>query len=285
MLTTDDTYSINRGRAQNSNTSGSSAPTDLAGFFISTPLVGSAANIPNKRACLVSRFELPTPYGLREQSSQKGIQDMQNQLVFKGKALTPVILNNQPFLTTRQVAVALYKGGVTSVPPFAERCTQKLYNNHADEFTPDMSFLTTIDTPGGKQQVRVFSLRGCHLLAMFSKTPVAKEFRRWVLDLIEQHNTTPALPDMKSLGGLVKSCAAAAMRAEFGKAMTDMVYTERFKSIIREALKQTVDDDFEFGVWKDIVASSLAARCSNMVREKEKQLRQKIAAEIMGVKQ
>lgn len=34
---------------------------------------------------------------------------------------------------------------------------------------------------------RIFSLRGCHLLAMFARTPVAKAFRRWVLDVIEQY--------------------------------------------------------------------------------------------------
>lgn len=58
-------------RAQNSDTSGQTAPIVFAGFFISTDLVGSVANILNKRACLVSRFELPTPYGLREHPLKK----------------------------------------------------------------------------------------------------------------------------------------------------------------------------------------------------------------------
>lgn len=278
MLTTDNTYSINRGRAQNSTNIGIYAPDRFGDFLLPVLNFGGAENTTGasriiSRECLhvLSPRNLA---GLGNFSKKANI--MQNQLTFKNHTFTPIIVNNQPYFGVLQIGVALNYARPELV--------NKVYNNHADEFTPDMSFLTTIDPPGGKQQVRVFSLRGCHLLAMFSKTPVAKEFRRWVLDLIEQHNTTPALPDMKSLGGLVKSCAAAAMRAEFEKAMTDMVYTERFKSIIREALKQTVDDDFEFGVWKDIVASSLAARCSNMVREKEKQLRQKIAAEILETK-
>lgn len=41
------------------------------------------------------------------------------------------------------------------------------------------------------KKVRVFSLRGAHLIAMFASTPVAKEFRRWVLDLIEKEATVP----------------------------------------------------------------------------------------------
>ena len=102
-----------------------------------------------------------------------------NELTFKSHTLTPIIINNLPFLRVPQIECSLnYRSGKLL----------QIFNRHADEFTPDMSFLTTIDTNGGKQQVRVFSLRGCHLLAMFSKTPVAKEFRRWVLDLIEQHN-------------------------------------------------------------------------------------------------
>lgn len=38
------------------------------------------------------------------------------------------------------------------------------------------------------ERVRIFSLRGCHLLAMFARTPVAKAFRRWVLDVLDALN-------------------------------------------------------------------------------------------------
>ena len=34
--------------------------------------------------------------------------------------------------------------------------------------------------------MRVFSLRGCHLLGMLARTKVAKEFRHWVLDVLEK---------------------------------------------------------------------------------------------------
>ena len=44
-----------------------------------------------------------------------------------------------------------------------------------------------LDTVNLTVRVRIFSLRGCHLLAMFARTPVAKAFRRWVLDVIEQY--------------------------------------------------------------------------------------------------
>ena len=51
-----------------------------------------------------------------------------------------------------------------------------------------MTQLVEIQTAGGLQQVRVFSLRGAHLLGMLARTEKAKEFRRWVLDVIESHN-------------------------------------------------------------------------------------------------
>lgn len=76
MLTTDNTYSINRGRAENSKSSGFTAPTDLAGFFISALKGRECEEYPNNSARLLSCFQLPTPYGLREQSSEKGKVDM-----------------------------------------------------------------------------------------------------------------------------------------------------------------------------------------------------------------
>lgn len=160
---------------------------------------------------------------------------MNNQLTFKSHIFTPIIINNLPYLGVPQIGEALgyVKGGIS---------VAKIYDSHADEFTPDMSFLTTVDTAGGKQQVRVFSLRGCHLLAMFSKTPVAKEFRRWVLDLIESHNQLSEnivqLPqvqvDMKAIGGMVKRCAAVAIRDEL-----ESMYQVKAENIdLKNRLKQ-----------------------------------------------
>ncbi|MFN2858042.1 P22AR C-terminal domain-containing protein, partial [Escherichia coli] len=45
---------------------------------------------------------------------------------------------------------------------------------------------TSKSTRNLKKKVRVFSLRGAHLIAMFARTPVAKEFRRWVLDILDR---------------------------------------------------------------------------------------------------
>lgn len=175
-----------------------------------------------------------------------------NELTFKSHTLTPIIVKNQPYLGYPQIADALQYRNT--------RIVSDVYNRHADEFTPDMSFLTTVDTTGGKQQVRVFSLRGCHLLAMFSKTPVAKEFRKWVLDLIEQRRQevdkpvivsehTRSLPSGKKeivlsekakaeIGGIVKSCVAFAVREELAAIMSGSGKTEYWEVSDRDLLYQ-----------------------------------------------
>ena len=61
-----------------------------------------------------------------------------------------------------------------------------LYSRNADEFTSDMTQVMRLPTAGGVQQVRVFSLRGAHLLGMLANTDKAKAFRRWVLDVLDK---------------------------------------------------------------------------------------------------
>lgn len=66
----------------------------------------------------------------------------------------------------------------------------QIYSRYSDEFTANMS--TTLKervvrkTGSVKMVVRFFSLRGAHLVAMFASTPKAKEFRRWVLDILDK---------------------------------------------------------------------------------------------------
>lgn len=108
-------------------------------------------------------------------------------LTFQSITLDVIDRGGQPWITLSQVATALYKGGGQSDVPFAVRNIQKLFARHADEFTDSMTAVVKLPTAGGEQDVRIFSLRGCHLLAMFARTPVAKEFRRWVLDVLDNY--------------------------------------------------------------------------------------------------
>ncbi|MDA3519541.1 Bro-N domain-containing protein [Acinetobacter baumannii] len=101
-----------------------------------------------------------------------------NALVFQSSTLEPVQLSdNQIWVTASDLAKALgYK---------QENAVSKIFNRNSDEFTDDMT--QVIDNPRiPNLGMRIFSLRGCHLIAMFSRTDVAKAFRKWVLDVIEK---------------------------------------------------------------------------------------------------
>lgn len=67
-----------------------------------------------------------------------------------------------------------------------ETAITKLFNRNIEEFSSSMTRLVEVKTKGGTQLIRAFSLRGCHLITFFARTPVAKEFRKWVLDVLEK---------------------------------------------------------------------------------------------------
>ncbi|OOF85600.1 hypothetical protein BKG93_04320 [Rodentibacter ratti] len=112
-------------------------------------------------------------------------------LTFQNTTLSVIDRNNQIWLSSIEVGKALgYSSPVDGV--------RKLYNSHQDEFTPNMTALIDMRTNGGMQKVRIFSLRGCHLIGMLSHTKVAKDFRKWVLDILDKETEQPkqlALPE------------------------------------------------------------------------------------------
>lgn len=111
---------------------------------------------------------------------------MSQALCFNEITFSPVTHQNSLWIRAAELARAL---GFTREDKVAQ-----IYQRHADEFTPDMTQLIEIvaepqnEVPGnmGAGRCRIFSLRGCHLLAMFARTPVAKQFRRWVLDVLDK---------------------------------------------------------------------------------------------------
>jgi hypothetical protein len=110
-----------------------------------------------------------------------------NALTFQDTAFEVIERAGQPWLRGLQVASALgYENPTADI--------LNLYTRNADEFTDSMTALVELDTAGGKQQVRIFSLRGAHLLGMFARTAKAAEFRRWVLDVLDHQAAPPAPP-------------------------------------------------------------------------------------------
>lgn len=105
------------------------------------------------------------------------------ELTFHNTNFSYMEMAGQVWLTAAEVGEAL---GYSD-----DKAIHRLYRKHANEFTVNMTGVVKVTTPGGVQDSRVFSLRGAHLMGMFSRTPVAKEFRRWVLDILDRevHNS------------------------------------------------------------------------------------------------
>lgn len=66
----------------------------------------------------------------------------------------------------------------------AEHVT-RLFNRRKDEFGAAETTMIDVQTAGGVQKVRVFSLRGARLLAILADTEPSKRFRRWILDVLD----------------------------------------------------------------------------------------------------
>ena len=109
---------------------------------------------------------------------------MTTALTFNDVTLSPITYQNSLWIRAVELARALgYSDG---------SIVSRLYRKHADEFAPEMTQLIEISAEdrsgllGSAGRCRIFSLRGCHLVAMFARTPVAKAFRRWVLDVLDK---------------------------------------------------------------------------------------------------
>lgn len=106
-------------------------------------------------------------------------------LSFQNTQFDIVDHHGQPWLQATQIAQAL---GYAK-----EDAVSRIYRRNAGEFTPCMTETVNLTVSGNLQkEVRIFSLRGAHLLAMFARTEVAAEFRRWVLDVLDHQPAVPA---------------------------------------------------------------------------------------------
>lgn len=120
------------------------------------------------------------------ENNREGNIDMNSvqakELTFQKTEFHPVPHAGSFWLTSSELAAALgYKK--------SDAVTQ-IYSRYNDEFTESMSTtlkMSVVRKTGAVEiPVRVFSLRGAHLIAMFATTDKAKEFRRWVLDILDR---------------------------------------------------------------------------------------------------
>lgn len=131
-------------------------------------------------------------------------------LCFNEFTFSPVIRDSQPWFKSSELARALgYKD---------ENSVRRIYERNADEFTENMTqVVENLDTVNLTVRARIFSLRGCHLLAMFARTPVAKAFRRWVLDVIEQYGDRVPVDAQTPITGALSRISSRTIAGELHK--------------------------------------------------------------------
>lgn len=114
-------------------------------------------------------------------------------LSFNGVNLSPVEREGQIWMTSADLAQALGYKETDSIT--------RIYNRNKGEFSESMTttvisnqtskLTASLKTRGLTVKTRIFSLRGCHMIAMFARTDVAKSFRKWVLDILDREVGAP----------------------------------------------------------------------------------------------
>lgn len=158
-----------------------------------------------------------------------------NTLTFNEVNFNPIERNGQIWLTSKEIAKALGYKNSTSI--------NKIYNANADEFTDSMTQTTdsvvSSKTKGLTVKTRLFSLRGCHALAMFARTKIAKAFRVWVLDILDKEIGAPVQVSILSAVADRKPLVAA---VNVFCAKTGAIYSDVWKMIHQRFSLESVND-------------------------------------------
>lgn len=122
---------------------------------------------------------------------------------FQGFAFNPVTEGGAIWFTSTELAKAL---GYKKTDDISQ-----IYARNADEFSESMSLTLNMKVNGinnslRNKSVRVYSLRGAHLVAMFASTPKAKDFRRWALDILDREVQDSPIAKQFSDEELVSLC-------------------------------------------------------------------------------
>lgn len=145
-------------------------------------------------AVVEARRPMPTKQSATYPTNHLG--KVMHTLSFNGVTLTPVHHNSQIYLTSAELAKALGYARSDYI--------STIYNRNIDEFSSDMTLTVKLSVKGfgngnSEKETRIFSLRGCHLIAMFARTPVAKDFRKWVLDILDREVGAPVMTETKPI--------------------------------------------------------------------------------------
>lgn len=111
------------------------------------------------------------------------------ELMFQDQAIRLIERDGKKWASAADIARALGYSRSDKVT--------RIFDRHRAEFSESMTRLVetpTLGVPGNLvTESRIFSLRGAHLIGMFARTDKAQEFRRWILDVLDSHQTPRSL--------------------------------------------------------------------------------------------
>lgn len=136
---------------------------------------------------------------------------------FGGQSYPLIDRAGVPHLAARDLARALQYADESAV--------LKIFQRNAAEFTPALTCTVKLTAQGQARETRLFSLRGCHLVAMFARTEIAAAFRRWVLDVLDSLDRAQ-VPAPKAPAPTVPAEQLTAAHAELLEVQRKLIATQ-----------------------------------------------------------
>lgn len=163
-------------------------------------------------------------------------------LTFQNTTLTPVSYNDaQIWLSSSDLAKALGYADVRSIA--------NIYNRNKEEFTSGMTkvinLITSEKSANLQTSTRIFNLRGCHLIAMFARTAVAKAFRKWVLDILDKEVGAPVQRHTISIEQQAQIQKAVKAKCQSNKLHYQALYHHLYDKFGVKSYKDILAVDFE----------------------------------------
>ncbi|MES2262094.1 MAG: BRO family protein [Pseudomonadota bacterium] len=120
----------------------------------------------------------------------------------------------------------------------------RIFERHEREFSTSMTMVFQAVSLGRSlppSDIRLFSLRGAHLVGMFSRTEKGQAFRAWVLDQLDEIDRQAA-PNRSLMAAWFKAKAAVDAQDKFaslcGKGLSEH---KQIKPPLKKALDQISD--------------------------------------------
>ncbi|MHA3061165.1 BRO-N domain-containing protein [Acinetobacter sp. ANC 4636] len=183
--------------------------------------------------------------------------------------------DNQIWLKAADLANALGYARVDSL--------NKVFERNADEFDYTMTQVVDITDNANLtfsnlvSKTRIFSLRGAHLITFFARTPVAKEFRKWALDILEKEVQPKAKTVIQDRVPLAEAVGLLVSKSSFN--MVE-IYTMLHQRFDVENVEDIPLESLPYAVEYVHNLTAVVSQSHQLQRQDQKQIQQLVEAVI-----